>query len=133
MAKLQSQLEQGEAKCQTLEVDLAVAKKKSNEFIRSTTIQEASMSNENKRLLGKIFCVNNIYIYCKLKLFIENKSSLETKVEDLEKALQIARRVTMEDEKRIAFLVDEKVYIIFCYSFIYVHCNCLSINLKRTD
>lgn len=43
-------------------------------------------------------------------------------MEDMEKALQIARRVTMEDEKRIAFLVDDKVSYEFYILFIATVC-----------
>nr|XP_039271478.1 coiled-coil domain-containing protein 171-like isoform X1 [Styela clava] len=89
IARLQSQLEKGEATRQALEFDLAVVKKKSNDVLRATTQRESSLTHDNKSLAAE-------------------KSALEVKIEDLEKALQIARRVTMEDEKRIAFLMDEK-------------------------
>nr|CAB3228261.1 coiled-coil domain-containing protein 171-like [Phallusia mammillata] len=89
VARLQSQVERAEATKQTLEYDLAVAKKKTNDVTRSTTHKEVTMAKANIELA-------------------DAKSSLELHLGELENELAVARQVTAENEKRIAFLEEDK-------------------------
>jgi len=55
VARLQSQLDRGEAARQTLEFDLALAKKKSNDIVRSNTHKEVALAKANIDLTGGLF------------------------------------------------------------------------------
>ena len=52
VARLQSQLERGEASRQSLEYDLALVKKKLNDVTRSTTHKEVTLAKQTLQLSG---------------------------------------------------------------------------------
>ncbi|CAK8694709.1 unnamed protein product [Clavelina lepadiformis] len=89
VAQVQAQVERGEATRQSLEYELAVSKKRSVEIMRNNTHKEVTLSKQNI-------------------ILSDEKSSLELHLGEMENELALARKVTAENETRIAFLEDDK-------------------------
>ena len=56
VAKFQAQAEKLEAEKQSLAYELAVAKKKSNELVKTTNHKEVTLSKEMIHLAGILYC-----------------------------------------------------------------------------
>ncbi|XP_051876146.1 coiled-coil domain-containing protein 171-like isoform X2 [Pristis pectinata] len=93
VARLRAQLEKGEAMRQTLEYDLAVAKKEAS-VVRSTSED-------------RIEAIHKIHAQLKVQ-----NSELQQKVENLEKTLQILQRAREDDQQRFQSEQEDREKII---------------------
>ncbi|XP_078484807.1 coiled-coil domain-containing protein 171-like [Ciona intestinalis] len=92
IARLESEVEKGEATRQSVEYELTVTKKRAKDALRNVSKKESVTSRENM-------------------LLSDQKSSLELKTEELEVALELAHKVTADNEKTIVFLEEDKKQI----------------------